>query len=510
MLADAPTAFFSYSREDSEFALRLAQDLREGGASVWIDQLDIQPGEAWDSAVEQAVTRCQRMVVILSPISVKSTNVRNEIVFALDEKKIIVPVLYQDCVIPLQLRRIQYTDFRTDYARSLKILLKTLGFAEQASLTAAAASAPGETQRVVPDAAEQARQEKLRESPVGSTVEQPRLEKQRRLATEQRRLEEERKQAAERARLEEERSQAAPETAQLERKERAEPERERTFPTPIVLAAVGIVIVGFLLYWATRPTQPRVATTPVQRQTYGPPPVAEAPSGSSAAKKVAAEKQPATESLNNAGSGRAAPHATGSTVNRLRNTPKTLDVAQAMAMLKANNLYDNRWNPHGRFANIFRECTEGGVSLIYDAASGLLWARPVESELSLAEASATIARLNAEKHGGHSSWRLPTLDELSTLLKERALDGVPCSTDAGNRSCIDPIFRFSRVNPQQAFYWSGDTARLHSGTMGTHWGVMFMSNAPQHYGGWGKAGVIPVFSVSSNDVRLSGCPSSPR
>jgi TIR domain-containing protein len=69
------------------------------------------------------------MVVILSPISVKSTNVRNEIAFALEEKKIIIPVLYQDCAIPLQLRRIQHTDFRTDYARGLKILLKTLGVA---------------------------------------------------------------------------------------------------------------------------------------------------------------------------------------------------------------------------------------------------------------------------------------------------------------------------------------------------------------------------------------------
>ena len=41
--ADAPTAFFSYSCEDSEFALRLAEDLKAGGACVRLDQLDIEP-----------------------------------------------------------------------------------------------------------------------------------------------------------------------------------------------------------------------------------------------------------------------------------------------------------------------------------------------------------------------------------------------------------------------------------------------------------------------------------
>lgn len=51
----APVAFFSYCREDSDFALRLAGDLKEAGASVWLDQLDIVPGQRWDRAVEDAL-----------------------------------------------------------------------------------------------------------------------------------------------------------------------------------------------------------------------------------------------------------------------------------------------------------------------------------------------------------------------------------------------------------------------------------------------------------------------
>ena len=47
--------FFSYSRADSPFALTLAKDLREAGADIWIDQLDIPAGSHWDAAVEKAL-----------------------------------------------------------------------------------------------------------------------------------------------------------------------------------------------------------------------------------------------------------------------------------------------------------------------------------------------------------------------------------------------------------------------------------------------------------------------
>jgi hypothetical protein len=75
--------FFSYSRADSEFALRLAKDLRTAGARLWIDQLDIPPGARWDQSVEQALKCCSAVLVVLSPASVQSENVLDEIHFAL-------------------------------------------------------------------------------------------------------------------------------------------------------------------------------------------------------------------------------------------------------------------------------------------------------------------------------------------------------------------------------------------------------------------------------------------
>ena len=208
-MPDAPAAFFSYSREDQDFALRLAGDLKAAGAVVWIDQLDIPRGQRWDRAVQSALNNCPRMLVILSPSSVDSENVLDEIDLALEKHKTIIPVFYRDCEIPLRLRRVQHIDFRNDYDRGLKVVLKDLGV-EQAMAASAAA---------VPATPKEARPA-LTDTTVRRLTEHWERELDRRLAAERARLEEERKQAAEQARLEEEKRQAAAEKARLEHEER--------------------------------------------------------------------------------------------------------------------------------------------------------------------------------------------------------------------------------------------------------------------------------------------------
>ena len=118
--------FFSYSRFDSPFALKLAKDLREAGANVWIDQLDIQAGNHWDSAVEKALDNSATVLVILSPTSIVSPNVMDEVSFALDTGKRIIPVLFVDCVVPFRLRRLQRVDFTYDYGVGLNQLMQSL------------------------------------------------------------------------------------------------------------------------------------------------------------------------------------------------------------------------------------------------------------------------------------------------------------------------------------------------------------------------------------------------
>jgi ribosomal protein L7/L12 len=138
---EALSAFFSYSRADSEFALKLAEDLKGAGANVWMDQLDIEPGTPWDRAVEDALTRSPLTLVILSPVAVGSDNVSDEVSFALSKQKRLIPVLYRECEVPFRLARLQHIDFRADYARGLKALLKALG-TEQRAISSAAVPVP--------------------------------------------------------------------------------------------------------------------------------------------------------------------------------------------------------------------------------------------------------------------------------------------------------------------------------------------------------------------------------
>lgn len=118
--------FFSYSRADSEFVLKLAKDLRGAGADIWLDQLDISAGKRWDAEIEQALESAQVQLVILSPTSVGSNNVMDEVSYALEKGKHVVPILFIDCQIPFRLKRLQYINFTNSYDIGFKELTKAL------------------------------------------------------------------------------------------------------------------------------------------------------------------------------------------------------------------------------------------------------------------------------------------------------------------------------------------------------------------------------------------------
>lgn len=119
-------AFVSYSRADSQFVLRLCQDLRSAGASIWLDRLDISAGEEWDREIERGLAECGRLLVVLSPDSVSSQNVLDEVGFALAKKKTVIPIIVRDCEVPYRLSRLQYIDFRKDYSNALQELSTAL------------------------------------------------------------------------------------------------------------------------------------------------------------------------------------------------------------------------------------------------------------------------------------------------------------------------------------------------------------------------------------------------
>jgi tetratricopeptide (TPR) repeat protein len=127
--------FVCYSRKDEDFALKLATNLKNQGVPIWLDQWDILPSDDWDRSIDKALYGCKYFLIILSSTSVDSKEVRGELRTALDKNKTIVPILYQSCEIPRQLRLIQYIDFvsrNSDDRKAIEQALRALGKAKGA------------------------------------------------------------------------------------------------------------------------------------------------------------------------------------------------------------------------------------------------------------------------------------------------------------------------------------------------------------------------------------------
>ena len=126
MLSEIKKIFFSYSRTDAAFAVKLALDLKKAGFDVWIDQEDIRAGSEWDLQIEKALTTCDCLLFIQSERSVSSTNVLDEVYYALEENKKVIPVIISNCKPPFRINRLQHVSFIEDYENGLAELKSNL------------------------------------------------------------------------------------------------------------------------------------------------------------------------------------------------------------------------------------------------------------------------------------------------------------------------------------------------------------------------------------------------
>ncbi|MBN2346979.1 MAG: SEL1-like repeat protein [Candidatus Aminicenantes bacterium] len=106
-------------------------------------------------------------------------------------------------------------------------------------------------------------------------------------------------------------------------------------------------------------------------------------------------------------------------VPRLRREFRSLDEGQITAMLLAKNLFDAERNPGGDFRHQYELIDVGGLTLIHDRATGMVWTRqrnPVR--MSLDKSRQWIESLNRVGYGNIRSWRLPTVEEAASLLQK--------------------------------------------------------------------------------------------
>ena len=123
--------FISYSHEDREFVDQLAIQLVRHKVNLWLDKWELHVGDSLTSRIQEALTDASALLVVFSPASVNSDWCTRELnaglVRELEERRVIVlPVLKEDCEIPLFLRDKFYADFRTSPDDGLRAVLESL------------------------------------------------------------------------------------------------------------------------------------------------------------------------------------------------------------------------------------------------------------------------------------------------------------------------------------------------------------------------------------------------
>jgi hypothetical protein len=126
-----PAVFISYSSEDASFARFLSKALTEKSIRVWLDEQEIRIGDSITGRIGEALHSNDFMVVVLSPTSVKSTWVRNELAEAMtreikQKRVVVLPVIYRRCEVPPFLTDKKYADFTSDADSALNALIRSI------------------------------------------------------------------------------------------------------------------------------------------------------------------------------------------------------------------------------------------------------------------------------------------------------------------------------------------------------------------------------------------------
>lgn len=106
--------FISHSTKDDHFVNRLRDNLIRLGYKVWVDHHDIPAGLHWGDVVEEKLKMSKILLLVLSPDSIESRNVKVEWREFYRQEKKIIPIMRKKCPVPLLIRDLTYVDFSDD------------------------------------------------------------------------------------------------------------------------------------------------------------------------------------------------------------------------------------------------------------------------------------------------------------------------------------------------------------------------------------------------------------
>jgi len=121
--------FISYSHKDKSFVDKLAIQLVRRNVNVWLDRWELSVGDSLVDRVQEAVDGASALLVILSQASTASEWCKKELsaglLRELEEKRVVVmPVMLEDCDVPVFARGKMFADFRTDFDVGLRAVVE--------------------------------------------------------------------------------------------------------------------------------------------------------------------------------------------------------------------------------------------------------------------------------------------------------------------------------------------------------------------------------------------------
>jgi hypothetical protein len=130
-------------------------------------------------------------------------------------------------------------------------------------------------------------------------------------------------------------------------------------------------------------------------------------------------------------------------MTKLRSQFKDLSVNDVKSMLRERGFFEKYYYKTGDFKNHFEVKTINQGKIVVDFATGLIWHQfGSESYINIERVKPWLADLNKQEYAGYSDWRLPTLEEAASLLK--------------NQESRFGLFISEVFASDQRFIWTGD------------------------------------------------------
>jgi hypothetical protein len=131
--------FISYSHKDKDFVDGLAMQLVRRNVHVWLDRWEMSVGDSIVDRIQEAVDGASALLVVLSKASVESEWCKRELsaglLRELEEKRVVVmPVMLEECTVPIFARGKMFADFRTDFDAGLRSITEGIAKVTSASL----------------------------------------------------------------------------------------------------------------------------------------------------------------------------------------------------------------------------------------------------------------------------------------------------------------------------------------------------------------------------------------